>query len=154
MPSESPEILLVASNGGHLLQLVQLRDEWPKDRRHWITFDKPDAVSLLADEDVVYAHHPTNRNVGNLLRNLVLAVRVFRRVRPTAVVTTGAGVAVPFCWIGRLFGARIVFIESFSRITEPSLTARLVHPVAHEFFVQWPELQSRFDKAKYEGALF
>ena len=154
MPSESPEILLVASNGGHLLQLMQLRDEWPKDRRHWITFDKPDAVSLLADEDVVYAHHPTNRNVGNLLRNLVLAVRVFRRVRPTAVVTTGAGVAVPFCWIGRLFGARIVFIESFSRITEPSLTARLVHPVAHEFFVQWPELQSRFDKAKYEGALF
>jgi UDP-N-acetylglucosamine:LPS N-acetylglucosamine transferase len=148
------KVVLVASSGGHLLQLVQLRDEWPRDRRHWITFDKPDAISLLAEEDVTFAYHPTNRNVRNFLRNVVLAFRVLRRLRPAAVVTTGAGVAVPFCWIGKVLGARIIFIESFSRITEPSLTARLVHPVADEFFVQWPELQSRFTKAKYEGALF
>ena len=69
-------------------------------------------------------------------------------------MTTGAGVAVPFCYVGRLFGARVVFIESFSRITEPSLTARLVYPVANDFFVQWPELQSRFRRARFEGQLF
>ena len=147
-------ILLVCSNGGHLLQLLQLRDEWPRDERVWVTFDKPDARSLLAGEEVVYAHHPTNRSLRNLLRNLVLAFRLLRRHRPRAVVTTGAGVAVPFCWLGRALGVRVVYIESFSRIFEPSLTARLVHPVAHAFFVQWPELRPRFRKARYEGAAF
>jgi beta-1,4-N-acetylglucosaminyltransferase len=145
-------ILLVASSGGHLLQLTRLKNAWPRQERVWVTFDKPDSRSLLAGEDVVHAHFPTNRNVPNLLRNLWLAVKVVRGLRPAAVVTTGAGVAVPFCYVGRLFGARIVYVESFSRIDEPSLTARLVHPVAHRFFVQWPELVPRFRKAEYRGS--
>jgi UDP-N-acetylglucosamine:LPS N-acetylglucosamine transferase len=144
-------VLLVASNGGHLLQLKQLQDAWAPADRVWVTFDKPDSRSLLDGEHVVFAFHPTNRNVPNLLRNLVLAFRLVRRLRPRAIVSTGAGVAVPFCYIGRLFGARIVYVESFSRIHEPSLTGRLVHPIAHRFFVQWPELASRYRKAEYRG---
>lgn len=152
--SASAPVLLVASNGGHLLQLIQLADAWPRERRHWVTFDKPDARSLLAEEELVFAHHPTNRSVRNLIRNAVLAFRLVHRLRPAAVVTTGAGVAVPFCYVARAFGARVVYIESFSRISEPSLTGRLVHPVAHRFFVQWPELATRFRKAEYVGACF
>ncbi len=133
---------------------MQLKDELSSDERVWVTFPTTDATSLLQGERVWFAHHPTNRNIPNLLRNLVLAVRLLAQLRPRAIVTTGAGVAVPFCYIGRLFGARVIFIESFSRITRPSLTARLVHPIAHDFFVQWPELQSRFRKARYEGQLF
>jgi beta-1,4-N-acetylglucosaminyltransferase len=148
------DYLLVASNGGHLLQLAELRHEWPAATRAWVTFDKPDARSLLDGEDVIFAHYPTNRNIPNLLRNLFLAARVLRRRRPHVVVSTGAGVAVPFCYLARLFGSRVVFIESFSRISKPSLTARLVYPVAHEFFVQWPELQRHFRRAHYEGAIF
>jgi UDP-N-acetylglucosamine:LPS N-acetylglucosamine transferase len=146
-------ILLVASNGGHLLQLTQLKDAWPRERRVWVTFDKPDSRSLLEGEEVVYAHHPTNRNIPNLLRNLWLAVKLVRGKRPAAIVTTGAGVGVPFCYVGRVLGARVIFVESFSRVEEPSLTARLVHPVAHRFFVQWPELLPRFRKAEYRGTL-
>lgn len=148
------DCLLVASNGGHLLQLLEMRDEWSRAARHWVTFDKADARSLLASESVTYAHCPTNRNFPNLIRNAVLAGRLMLRLRPRAVVTTGAGVAVPFCYIGRLFGARVVYIESFSRIRKPSLTARLVYPVAHDFFVQWPELKGYFKRARYEGSLF
>jgi UDP-N-acetylglucosamine:LPS N-acetylglucosamine transferase len=146
--------LLVASSGGHLLQLVELRDEWPRHARHWVTFDSPDARSLLAGERTTYAHSPTNRNIPNLVRNVFLAIRLFRRLRPRAVVTTGAGVGVPFCYVGRLFGARVIYIESFSRISEPSLTGRLIYPVAHEFFVQWPQLKRHFSRARYEGAIF
>lgn len=144
-------ILLVSSNGGHLLQLVQLREAWTRQRRVWVTFDKADSRSMLAGERVFYAYHPTNRNLLNLLRNVWLATKVIRQLRPAAIVTTGAGVAVPFCYVGRLFGARIVYIESFSRIDEASLTARLIHPVAHRFFVQWPELLPRFRKAEFRG---
>jgi beta-1,4-N-acetylglucosaminyltransferase len=155
MPTEKRGgCLLVASSGGHLLQLSQLKDTWAREERHWVTFDKPDARSMLAGEDVTYAHHPTNRNIPNLLRNLRLALALVRRLRPRAIVTTGAGVAVPFCWIGRLLGARIVYIESFARVNRPSLTGRLVHPVAHRFFVQWPDMRAHFRKAEYRGGIF
>ena len=147
-------VLLVASSGGHLLQLSQLKDQWPRRLRHWVSFDTPDARGLLEGEDVTWAFHPTNRNAGNLMRNLWLARRVIRATRPTGIVTTGAGVAVPFCYVGRLAGARVVYIESFARVSQPSLTGRLVHPVATAFFVQWPALEHAFRKARYEGQLF
>ena len=146
--------LFVASSGGHLFELLQLRDGWAREQRHWVTFDTPDARSLLSGEAVTFAAHPTNRNLPNLVRNFFLAIRLLRRKRPRAILTTGAGVAVPFCWLGRLRGSRIVYIESFARVDSPSLTGRLVHPVAHDFFVQWPEVCQFFPKAKYRGALF
>lgn len=146
--------LLVASSGGHLLQLWQLRDLWPAEERHWITFDRPDARSLLEGENVTWAFFPTNRNIPNLLRNLRLSVRAARALRPRAVVTTGAGVAVPFCLTARLSGGRVVYIESLTRIEKPSLTGRLVHPWAHDFFVQWPDLVHVFRKARFEGTVF
>jgi UDP-N-acetylglucosamine:LPS N-acetylglucosamine transferase len=144
----------VASSGGHLLELVQLQGEWDAGECYWVTFATPDAMTLLAGEDVGFAHHPTNRSMRNLIRNFLVAFRVIRALRPRAIVTTGAGVAVPFCYVGRLFGARVVFIESFARVWSPSLTGRLVHPVATDFFVQWPQLLRHYRKARYEGQLF
>jgi beta-1,4-N-acetylglucosaminyltransferase len=152
--ARSGGVLLVASSGGHLLELLQLRDVWPRSERQWVTFEGADTRSLLEGELVTYAFSPTNRNIPNLLRNLGLAWRVLVSARPRAVVTTGAGVAVPFAWMGRLRGARVVYVESLTRIHRPSLTARLVHPVAHDFFVQWPELRQAFRKADYEGTVF
>jgi UDP-N-acetylglucosamine:LPS N-acetylglucosamine transferase len=131
-----------------------LRDGWARDQRHWVTFNTSDARSLLAGEGVTYAAYPTNRNLPNFVRNLFLAVRIIRALRPKAIVTTGAGVAVPFCWVARLAGARVVYIESFARIESPSLTGRLIHPVATDFFVQWPKIVRYFRKAQYKGALF
>lgn len=145
--------LFVSSSGGHLYELWPVREGWSRHDRHWVTFDTSDARSLLVGEDVSFAAHPTNRNVPNLVRNLLLAARLIARLRPRAIVTTGAGVAVPFCWVGRLFGARIVYVESFARVASPSLTGRLVHPVAHRFFVQWPDVERHFARAEYEGAL-
>jgi beta-1,4-N-acetylglucosaminyltransferase len=147
-------VLLVASSGGHLLELLELADAFERQERHWITFDKPDARSLLSGERVTYAHHPTNRNVSNLLRNTLLALRLVARLRPAAVVTTGAGVAVPFCYAGRAVGARVVYVESLARIDQLSLTGRLVRPVVNRLFVQWPELAERDPRAVYEGSIF
>jgi beta-1,4-N-acetylglucosaminyltransferase len=148
------EVLLVASNGGHLLQLLQLSDLWPRERRHWITFKKSDAVSLLADEQVTWAHHPTNRNIPNLIRNLFLAFSMLRSRNVAAIVSTGAGVAVPFAIVGRLLGVNVVYVESMARITSPSLTGRLVYPFADTFIVQWPGLQRFFKRARCYGTVF
>jgi beta-1,4-N-acetylglucosaminyltransferase len=148
------DLLLVCSTGGHLQQLLALRDAWGGYTRVWVTFDKSDARSLLRDERVVFAHGPTNRSVKNLFRNLVVAWRTLRDVRPQVVLTTGAGVAVPFAWVGRLRGARLVYVESFTRIDEPSLTCRLVAPVADRIYAQWPELVRSVPKAHYAGTVF
>lgn len=153
--SASPrEILLVASNGGHLLQLLQLADLWPSERRHWVTFRKSDAVSLLANERVTWAHHPTNRSLFNLIRNLGLALRMVRRSSVQAIVTTGAGVALPFAIAGRLLGVNVVYVESMARVDSASLTGRLVYPFADTFIVQWPGVQRFYPHALCFGTVF
>jgi UDP-N-acetylglucosamine:LPS N-acetylglucosamine transferase len=133
---------------------VALREAWEGFDRLWVTFDAGDSRALLAGEEVVHAHSPTNRNVPNLLRNLALAFSVVRRVRPFAVVTTGAGVAVPFAWVGRLFGARVVYVETLARIDRPSLSYRLTAPVVSRAYVQWPELQRSLRGARFCGTVF
>jgi UDP-N-acetylglucosamine:LPS N-acetylglucosamine transferase len=148
------QLLLVSSTGGHLLQLLALREAWEGFTRVWVTFDAADSRALLADAEVVHAHGPTNRNVPNLFRNLVLAVRVVRRVRPLAVVTTGAGVAVPFAWVARLYGARVVYVESLTRIEGPSLTYRLIRPVVSRTYVQWAELERAVRGSRFLGTVF
>ena len=145
------KLCLVASTGGHLLQLCALKEAWGQHGRFWVTFDKIDARTLLKDERVVWAHHPTNRNLLNLFRNLRLAWSLLRRERPDAVISTGAGVGVPFIWMGRLLGIRTVFIESITFIRRPSLSGRLVYPVVDRYMVQWPELAARCRKAIYKG---
>lgn len=138
----SRPLLIVCSSGGHLLQMLELRDAWGGFERTWVTFDKSDARSLLRDERVVHAFGPTNRNVPNLLRNLGLAIRVLREERPAAILTTGAGVAVPFAWIGRLMRIPTVYVESVTRIEGLSLSAKMIAPVASRLYAQWPELAS------------
>jgi beta-1,4-N-acetylglucosaminyltransferase len=151
---ERAELLLVCSSGGHLLQLLALRAAWGAYSHVWVTFDKSDARSLLRDEPVVFAHWPTNRSLKNLLRNLRIAWRTLRLVRPRVLLTTGAGVAVPFAWLARLRGVKVVYVESFTRIEGPSLTCRLVAPVANRVYAQWPELTSAVPKARYSGNVF
>jgi hypothetical protein len=148
------EILLVCSSGGHLQQMLALQPTWERYSHVWVTFDKSDVQSLLSNERVVFAHSPTNRSLKNLARNLVLAWRTLRTVRPRVVLSTGAGVAVPFAWLGRLFGARIVYVESFTRVEGLSLSGRLVRPVAHRLYVQWPELAQSVSSAEYPGNVF
>jgi UDP-N-acetylglucosamine:LPS N-acetylglucosamine transferase len=148
------EILLVASNGGHLRQLLQLADLWPKERRHWVSFRESDAVFLLSGERASWACHPTNRNIPNLIRNIARAFPMIRRGNISAIVTTGAGVAVPFALAGRLLGVNVVYVESMARITSPSLTGRLVYPLADTFIVQWPDLKKWFKRAEYFGTVF
>jgi beta-1,4-N-acetylglucosaminyltransferase len=146
-------VLLVASSGGHLLQLLTLRDAWSGFPTVWVSNDKEDARSLLAGEAAHFLPGPYSRNIRSLLANLSLAVRLVLRERPSAVLTTGADIAVPFAWVGRLLGARVVYVESFTRIKTVSLSCRLIKPVAHRTYVQWPELLSKLPDARFVGAV-
>jgi hypothetical protein len=146
-------ILLVCSDGGHLTQLHRLRSWWGAHDRTWVTFRKPHAESLLEGERVIWAHHPTTRNVGNLVRNLALAFRVIPRDRPSVVVSDGAGVAVPFFLVARLLRVPSVYIEVYDRIDSPTMSGRLCRPLSSLFCVQWPEQQRLYKGSVVLGPL-
>lgn len=132
--------------------MLALRQAWEGLERSWVTLEGPDAAHLLAAEVVRYAHGPTNRSLANLVRNLRLAWRMVGEQRPEAVLSTGAGVAVPFLLVARLRGSRAVYVESLTRTTSLSLSGRMVYPFASAFFVQWPTT-TRLRRARYVGSI-
>ena len=150
-PSGRPRALLVCSPGGHLQQLLALRPAWEDFDVSWVTYASADVEHLLTGEDVRLAHGPTNRSVAKFLRNFVVAWRVIRERRPEVILSTGAGVAPPFFVVGRLLGVRLVYVESLTRTQGLSLSGRLVAPLAHDVFVQWPGAVS--GRARYVGSI-
>jgi UDP-N-acetylglucosamine:LPS N-acetylglucosamine transferase len=146
-------VLLVCSSGGHLAQLHRLSPWWTTHDRAWVTFEKPDAESLLAGERVWWAFHPTTRNLVNAVRNTWLAVRVLRAEQPDVVVSNGAGVALPFFVLARLQRRRTVYVEVYDRIDSPTLTGRLCRPFSDLFCVQWPEQQRLYRGSIVVGCL-
>ena len=146
-------VALVCSSGGHLSHLLALRPWWEQTDRFWITFGTTDSRTALAKETAYWAFHPTNRNPMNLIRNTLLAVRILMRERPSLIVSSGAGVAVPFFYVGRLLGARTVFLEVVDRVTTATLTGRLVRPVTDVYAVQWPEQMTLYPRAHLIGRL-
>jgi UDP-N-acetylglucosamine:LPS N-acetylglucosamine transferase len=147
-------ILMVCSSGGHLSQLVALRPWWEQHERMWVTFDTADARALLEHESVVYGYSPTTRNVPNLLRNSALARKVMADFRPELVFSDGAGIAVPYFYLARAFGARTAYLEVIDRIDSASLTGRLVYPVTDSFLVQWPEQTKLYPEAAVVGLVY
>ena len=102
------------------------RPAWDGMSCAWVTYDSSDARSLLASHRVFFAHGPGTRNLKTLMRNLPLAWRIIRELRPAVILSTGAALAVPFAWIGRMLGAEVVYVESLTRIESVSLSYRLL----------------------------
>lgn len=146
-------VLLVSSGGGHLAQLLALRPWWESRARTWVTFDTAETRSKLRGEHVVHAYHPTTRNLPNLVRNACLATVVVARMRPDLVLSTGAGVALPFFLVARALGLPTVYVEVVDRIGSPSLTGRLCYPLSTTFLVQWPGQLRLYPKASVIGPL-
>jgi UDP-N-acetylglucosamine:LPS N-acetylglucosamine transferase len=144
-------VLFVASTGGHLAQLLELRPWWAEVSRSWVTFDKADARSSLAGERVHYAHHPTTRNVPNALRNFRLAHRVLAQERPDVVVSDGAGVSLPFFLEARRRRIPTVYLEVFDRVDSPTLTGRLCRPLSSAFCTQWDDQLRLYPGAENVG---
>ncbi|OUN61665.1 UDP-N-acetylglucosamine--LPS N-acetylglucosamine transferase [Ligilactobacillus salivarius] len=148
------KVCLVGSSGGHLTHLYMLKDFWKDKDRFWVTFDKEDARSILENEKVIPCYYPTNRNIKNLIKNTFLAIRVLLKEKPDLIISSGAAVAVPFFYIGKILGAKLIYIEVFDRIDKPTVTGKLVYPIADKFIVQWEEQKKVYPKAINLGSVF
>lgn len=148
------KIGLVCSSGGHLTHLKLLKSFWEKEDRFWVTFDKEDANSYLVNERKYNCYFPTNRNLFNLIKNTFLAIKVLKDEKPDIIISTGAAIAVPFFYIGKLFGVKTIYIEVFDRYNKPTLTGKLVYPVTDRFIVQWESMKKVYPKAINLGSIF
>ena len=148
------KVLFVSSAGGHLSQLLQLESWWTNHSRHWVTFDLPDAHSKLMGEQITFAHYPTTRNIVNLFRNTLLAVKSLRRLKPDVIISNGAAVAFPFFVVGRLMGIATVYLEVYDRIGSKTVTGQLCKPLSSKFLVQWPEQAEMYKGSILVGVLY
>lgn len=148
------KVCLVGSSGGHLTHLYMLKKFWENEDRFWVTFPKEDAESLLANEKVYGCYYPTNRNLKNLIKNTFLAFKVLLKEKPDLIISSGAAVAVPFFYLGKMFGAKTVYIEVFDRMDKPTITGKIVYPVTDRFIVQWEEMKKIYPKAINLGSIF
>lgn len=148
------KICLVGSSGGHLTHLLKIKPYWEGKDRFWVTFDKEDANDALKGEKIYHCFFPTNRNVKNLIKNSFLALKVLLKEKPDVIISSGAAVAVPFFWFGKLMGKKLVYIEVFDRIDKSTLTGKLVYPITDAFFVQWESMKKVYPKAKNIGSIF
>lgn len=147
------KICLVGSSGGHLTHLYLLKEIWSKYERFWVTFDKIDASSLLEDEKKYWCYYPTNRNIKNLIKNTFLAIKILFKEKPDFIISSGAAPAIPFFYIGKLLGCKLVYIEVFDRIDSPTITGKLVYPICDKFIVQWEEQKRFYPKAENLGGI-
>jgi anti-anti-sigma factor len=122
------KLMLVCSSGGHFKGLQGLSEYWQTyPQRVWVTFKTSTTTSELSAEKSCWAYSPTNRNLPNLARNLLLSFKVLRKERPAIILSTGAGVAVPFLLVAKyLYKSKVIFVESKTRIRDISLSARLL----------------------------
>lgn len=137
-----------------MTHLYMLKPFWKDKNRFWVTFDKEDARSLLKDEKMYPCYFPTNRNIKNLIRNTFLAIRVLKKEKPDLIISSGAAVAVPFFYLGKMMGAKLIYIEVFDRIDKPTMTGKMVYPIVDKFIVQWEEMKKVYPKAVNFGSIF
>jgi len=148
------KICLVGSSGGHLTHLYMLKPFWHDKDRFWVTFDKEDAKSLLQGEKMYPCYYPSNRSIKALFINTIRAIKILPKEKPDLIISSGAAPAIPFFYIGKILGAKTIYIEVFDRIDTSTITGKLVYPITDKFIVQWEKMKQVYPKSIYFGSVF
>lgn len=133
--------------------MMQLKGFYQNYEHFFVTFKRPNSQDLAKTNEVFFVTDP-KRNPALFVKNFLESVLVFARERPKFILSTGAGVALPMCFIGKIFGSKIIFVESYCRITVPSLSGRVIYPISDLFIIQWSELRKFYKKAVFVGGFF
>ena len=91
--------------------------------------------------------------VKKILKYPVL-VLFFLREQPDVVISTGALAVIPFCLMAKLFGKKLIFIESFAKVNSGNLTGKFLYHFADRFYVQWESMLKVYPKAIYRGGIY
>lgn len=147
------KLCIACSAGGHLSEIQQIEKYYKKHDYFFITFKRFDSAELAKKNQVYFVADP-KRNPLDLIHNFIQSFFILIKEKPDAVISTGAGIALPALFIAKLMGKKTVFIESFCRINSASFSGKIAYVFAGLFLVQWKENLKFFPKAEFKGAVF
>lgn len=154
------KVLFISSTGGHLTELMRLEKLF-SDYDFRIITEKTPSASYLEKKyknKLNYLFYGTKDHLlvypWKLLANCFKSLYYYFRFRPEYIITTGAHTAGPICCIGKLFGSKIIYIESFANIYTKTITGRLIYHFADLFIVQWKSMLKLYPKATYGGWIY
>lgn len=153
------KVMFIASTGGHLNELLQLKKLFDEYDYYLITEKTKSTISLKDKfKNVDYLVYGTKDHLFTYLFkfsfNVLKSFYLYIKIRPKVIVTTGTHTAVPLCYIGKLFKTKIIFIETFANSETKTLAGRLVYPIADTFIVQWESMLKLYPKAIYGGWIY
>lgn len=152
-------VLFISSTGGHLNELLQLKELFNKYDSYLVT-EKTKSTTDLVNKynNVYYLIYGTKFHLFTYLfksiANLIKSFYLFFKIKPSVVVTTGTHTAIPMCYIAKLFRKKIIYIETFANSNTKTMAGKFIYPIADEFIVQWESMLKLYPKAKYGGWIY
>ena len=150
------KICFAASSGGHLEQLLMLRPLMEDYDCFLVT--EQTAYQLHTPLERTYYLKQVNRKertfLPRMLNSLFRSVRIYHREKPDVVISTGVLAVIPICLLAKLHRKKLIFIESFAKVTTPTLTGRLLYRFADQFYVQWEPMLQVYPKAIFLGGIY
>ena len=150
------KICFAASTGGHFEQLMMLRPLMDKYDSFVLT--EKTGYAVLKDDRRAYYLSQVNRKEKTwllaMVKNAFQSLGIFLKERPDAVISTGVLATIPMCLLCKLFGKKVIYIESFAKVTSPTETGKLLYKLADRFYVQWESMLEVYPNAVFKGGIY
>ncbi|MDU7632978.1 MAG: PssD/Cps14F family polysaccharide biosynthesis glycosyltransferase [Lachnospiraceae bacterium] len=156
MGNRRKKVCFAASTGGHFEQLMMLKPLMQKYDSFIITEKTKYGVNVK--EVRTYYLNQVNREengcFGRLLANSFRSLKIYLREKPDVIICTGVLAMIPMCLICKMFGKRLIYIESFAKVTSPTQTGKFLYKFADQFYVQWPQMKEIYPNAICLGGIY
>lgn len=150
------KIIFAASSGGHLEQLLMLKPLMEKYDSVLVT-EKTDYSAGQLDVKTYYLKQINRKEIffiPKLIGNSFRSLRIIIRERPKVMITTGVLAIIPLALLMKLMGGKLIYLESFAKVTSKTLSGKLLYKYADQFYVQWEEMLELYPKAIYKGGIY
>ena len=139
MPERVTRVLAIASGGGHWVQLLRLRPAFSGCAVSYATVHAGSATEVEGADFHAF-RDASRKDWWHIPGSVFDVARIVLKVRPDVIVTTGALPPLAALLVGRLTGARTLWIDSIANCEQLSTSGRLAGRLAHRTVTQWPEL--------------
>lgn len=154
--NHKPKLCFAASSGGHFEQLMMLRPLMEIYDSFILTEET--SYSTKTGKEKIYFVRQVNRReksfIPHMLYNLYKSVQIYHQEKPDVVICTGVLAMIPMCLIAKLMGKKLIYIESFAKVTSPTETGKLLYRFADQFYVQWESMLKIYPDAIYLGGIY
>lgn len=128
--------------------------------------EKYDSIVLTEKTDyyskLTYKKHYLLRQVNrkeklfifSLIFNALKSLFIYMKEKPNVIICTGVLAMIPMCLLVKLFGGKLIYIESFAKITSPTKTGSFLYKYADRFYVQWESMLEFFPDAVFIGGIY